>query len=140
MQQSASSVHGSSIKSGRTLEARRCARRAVDLACDLIIDRWDQPVQSHCVDLSPYGMLLETTFPVDDGEQVMLSFRPPASSKEVILFARVRHVRRDPAAIDVDGVGLEFENTTVWEQQKLAAALKGLPPPLPGQRRRDSWC
>ena len=105
----------------------------------MITGRWDKPVQSHCLDLSPYGMLLETSYRLDDGEQVMLSFRPPHSVQEVTLFARVRHVRRDPAVIEPDGVGLEFENTTAWEQQMLAAALRGLPPPFPGQHCRDSW-
>ncbi len=119
-------------------ESRRAARRAVTLSCEVITSRWDRPVQSECSDLSPYGMWIETTFPLKEGDDIMLNFCPPRRDVELTLFAKVRHVD-DRLVLErgASGVGLEFENVTVWEAQILRSALKGLPPHLPGDRTGD---
>ncbi len=123
-------------------ESRRAARRAVELDCELICNHWDRPIPSICTDLSPYGVWLETTMPLEHGERVVLSFTPPSRGKELTLFARVKRIERDDddRVHGCSGVGLEFEGLSVWEQQILSGALRGLPPHLPGHKRdRRSW-
>ena len=79
-------------------ESRRSARRAVDFCCDLVTTSWDRPVASECTDLSPFGMWLETTLPVVEGDQVVVGFTPPNRKQEMTLFAQVRHA--EPIAIE----------------------------------------
>jgi hypothetical protein len=114
-------------------EARRTARRAVGLQCELITNRWDFPVQSQCSDLSELGMKLETTFPLEDGDDVVLSFTTPHFDEVLTVFAKVRHVHRRAAheVTGEKGVGLEFSSMSMRENLLLAAALRGIPPALP---------
>jgi hypothetical protein len=118
-------------------ESRRVTRRAVDIACDLITERWDRPVQSHCVDLSPQGMRLETTFPLDVEDMVVVSLRPPHAVDELTLFARVASVVRAPRFLETGRivVGLEFLAPDDDDLVILYEALRGLPPPLPAWSR-----
>ncbi len=120
-------------------ESRRAARRAVDFRIDLVTSSWDRPVASRCTDLSPFGMWLETTLPVVEGDQVVACFSPPHRDKEMTVFARVRHVVRDDLGVRAQafGVGLEFENVTVFEEKTLGDALQGMPPRLPTGKRES---
>ena len=120
-------------------ESRRTARRAVDFSIDLVTSSWDRPVASRCVDLSPLGMWLETTLPVVEGDEVVVCFSPPHRQREMAIFARVRHVVRDDLGVRARafGVGLEFENATVFEKKTLADALHGMPPRLPTAKRES---
>jgi len=118
-------------------ESRRAARRAVDFRCDLIAARWDRPVTSRCTDLSPFGMWLETTLPLTEGDDVVVVFTPPNHRREMTLFAVVRHVVRDDFDLrgQAFGVGLEFANVTRFEEKSLAGGLRGMPPRLPTAKR-----
>ena len=123
-------------------ESRRAARRAVDIRCDLITDRWDRPVPSRCADLSPHGMWLETSMRLDVCERVVVCFRlpqasPSAQPSELMLFARVKRVERDDhdVAQGSSGVALEFVGTTAHELTALDASLRGIPPVFPGRKR-----
>ncbi len=127
-----------SVSPGHTRgpESRRAARRAVDIACDLISTHWDRPVPSRCSDLSPHGMWLETTVPLEVGERVVVCFRPPRSG-DMMVFARVNRVERDDRdeRSGSSGVGLELVGLSALEQTELALSLRGLPPVLPGHKR-----
>ncbi len=120
-------------------ESRRAARRAVDFHCDLVAVRWDRPVCSRCTDLSPYGMWIETTLPLTEGDSVVVTFTPPQRERELTLFAKVRHVVRDifGKRCQAFGIGLEFENVTVFEDKTLSDGLKGMPPRLPSTKRQS---
>ncbi|MBW2454015.1 MAG: PilZ domain-containing protein [Deltaproteobacteria bacterium] len=120
-------------------ESRRAARRAVDFACDLVAARWDRPVTSRCTDLSPFGMWLETTLPLTEEDSVVVSFTPPQRDREMTLFATVRHVVRDTFGMrsQAFGIGLEFENVTVFEEKILGDRLRGMPPRLPTAKRES---
>ena len=53
-------------------ESRRAARRAVAMSCDVIASGWDRPIASQCTDVSPFGMWLETSYPVKAGDTVVV--------------------------------------------------------------------
>lgn len=118
-------------------DSRRAARRAVDVACDVISSRWDGPVAARCTDLSPHGMWLETPAELDEGERVVLCFRPPRSPSEMTLFARVGRVLRDERDRfgGTSGAALAFVGASALEVEELEHALRGLPPVFPGQKR-----
>jgi hypothetical protein len=120
-------------------ESRRAARRAVDFPIELVASSWDRPVASRCTDLSPFGMWLETTLPLVEGDDVVVCFTPPQRQRPMTLFARVRHVVRDDLGVrsQAFGVGLEFENATVFEEKTLGDALVGMPPRLPTAKRES---
>jgi len=115
-------------------ESRRAARRAVDLCCDVVVAGWDRPIASQCTDVSPFGMWLETSYPVKSGETLVVCFVPPKRERELTLFARVRRVDgRDDGSY---GVGLEYDSLDWFEQKTLADCLRGLPPRFPGKKKR----
>jgi PilZ domain len=114
---------------------RRSLRRAVSLEASLLSDGWDGSVPFTATNLSPEGLWLETDLPLDLGEEVVVSFRPPTWSAEqpmralarvtrVGLYRRKREHRRS-------GMGLRFVALDPIESAFLRSSLRGLPPPLP---------
>jgi hypothetical protein len=116
-------------------ESRRAARRAVEMGCAVIASGWDRPIASQCTDMSPFGMWLETSYPVKAGDTVVVCFVPPKRDRELNLFARVRRVagRKDGSF----GVGVEYDSLDWFEQKTLADCLRGIPPRFPGETRRE---
>src|SRR5687767_13098709 len=114
-------------------DQRRAARRAVHLRTEIVTGRWDRASRAVCTDLSPYGMWLETTVPLAEGDEVFVTFRPPRVDAELTFFARVKRVQRDGAlrAACAFGVGLEFQGLAFDEQALLSRALRGIPPRFP---------
>lgn len=115
---------------------RRALRRAVDMPCEVISNYVDEPLLYWATDLSPYGLWLDTPFPMAAGEQVVVSFSPPVwwPGRELILFAEVI---RSKAARGDTGMGMVFLDITAHEQRALSAWLRGRPPPLPRRRARS---
>jgi hypothetical protein len=117
-------------------EARRAARRAVNLSCEVITSAWDRPILSRCTDVSPYGMWVETSSPVALGDTVVVCFTPPKRRRELTLFGRVCRV--DHREHGGYGVGLEYDCVEWFEQKTLADSLRGIPPRFPGKSRHES--
>ncbi len=122
--------------------SRRALRRAVDIPCELISRYVDQPLLYWATDLSPFGIWVETTTPMQMGEIVVLSFEPPAGwrNRGLTVFAEVTRVnanRRRHSAADT-GMGLEFCDLTCHEHRALQGWLRGRPPPLPRRKRRNA--
>lgn len=121
------------------LGARRSIRRAVELECDVISDWWDEPVPHVATNLSLYGMWIETTFPLETGSIVVISFTPPRwrNTRDLTCFAAVRRSVLKRRAHDPrsSGMGIEFIDPTRDELKELAVTLRGLPPPLPSNER-----
>jgi PilZ domain-containing protein len=111
-------------------DQRRAARRAVNIHAELVTSRWDRPSAARCTDLSPYGMWLETPLPLVEGDEVVVTFRPPRADAELTLFGRVRRIHRHAAGSTI-GVGLELEGLDYDEQGLLARSLRGIPPRFP---------
>jgi PilZ domain len=105
-------------------DTRRAARRGVELRCDVITQTADEPLAGTVFDLSPFGMSLKTPVAIDEGETVVLSFRPPRTKHEMTVFGRVRYAGDDAK-------GVEFAAMTKQERVQLFDALRGIPPRLP---------
>ncbi len=123
---------------------RRALRRAVELPCDLVSRYLDEPLLYWATDLSPFGVWLDTSLPMQLGEQVVLSFQPPTGWRrgEITVFAEVvrltsgRRRRESDAPRRTTGMGLEFLDLGFDEERALRSWLFGRPPPLPKRRRR----
>ncbi|MBI4705983.1 MAG: PilZ domain-containing protein [Deltaproteobacteria bacterium] len=119
---------------------RRAQRRAVDIPCELIARSCDEPINHRASDMTPHGVWVDTSFPLDEGAQVVVSFRPPRATVpgEMTLFARVARSIRPrhtggfrPRA----GMALEFVGVSVTDRKTLRAALRGLPAAPPKRRQ-----
>lgn len=122
-----------------TRPSRRVSlRRAVRLETDVLCDLWDTRVPLLATDLSDEGLWLQSQLPLEVGDEVLVSFRPPRwqSSVPVTALASVVRVglfRRRPDAA-ASGMGLRFTEIDEAASAALSACLRGLPPPLPGRR------
>lgn len=115
---------------------RRFVRRAVTLPVEIISARDDAAVLQWAADLTPFGLWVDTRFPLPRGEHVVVSFEPPGSDLgELALFAEVtRSLRvRDGERC---GMGLSFLDISNAERTALGAWLRNRPPPLPISVRR----
>ena len=116
--------------------ARKALRRAVSLECETRSALWDETAPLLATDLSTEGIWLNSDLPLDIGERLVLSFRPPRWPEwgwPVTVLAEVVRVglprRRDdrgPA-----GMGLRFLDLDPEQGVRMASSLRGLPPPLP---------
>ena len=99
------------------VDARRALRRHHRMPCDVVSHYWDQAVSHQASDISPYGVWIDTLTPLHPGAEVVMSFRPPQSDKELTVFGEVRRVvtgrrRGDRGRI---GMGIAFTETgEVW--------------------------
>lgn len=109
---------------------RRALRRAVDITCEMVSPRSDDPIAARATDLSPFGLWVEAPCRLAVGERVVVCLHPPRTDSEVIAFAKVARVGASRTVDGVVGIGLELE-LAEEERAALAAALHGLPPPLP---------
>lgn len=115
---------------------RRALRRAVRMECVALSALWDDTAALVATDLSPHGLWLSTELPLEVGEELVLSFRPPCWPKwgaPLSVLARVARVglprRRGDAG--PPGMGLSFLDLDTEAGQRMASLLRGLPPPLP---------
>jgi hypothetical protein len=117
-------------------QRRRAVRRAVQVECDVLSEQWDEPVPLLATDLSPFGLWLETPFPLEVGEELVLSFTPPNLDDELVAMAEVRRValRRRRTDPPVSGMGIAFTDVEAVAASGIEQALEGLPPPLPRAR------
>ena len=119
--------------------ARRALRRAVEIPCEIISSSVDQPLLHWATDLSPFGMWVETSFPMKAGEVVVVSFQPPVwwPAREITVFARITRVADSgPPPAAGRGMGLELLDLTCHERRALQSWLRGRPPHLPRRRAR----
>ncbi|MEM9187865.1 MAG: PilZ domain-containing protein [Myxococcota bacterium] len=112
--------------------SRRALRRAVHLECDLLSEVWDAPATHLATNLSPYGIWVDATFPLDIGDPVVLAFAPPNTDVELLIDGTVRRAElrrraRDPRP---SGMGIEFGYLSPADAELLQQSLRGLPPPL----------
>lgn len=115
---------------------RSSLRRAVRLETDVLCDIWDTRVPLLATDLSDEGLWLQSQLPLEVGEQLIVSFRPPRwQGQEPITalaeVARVGMYRRRPDRAS-SGMGLRFVELDDTLSVALRESLRGLPPPLPG--------
>ena len=107
---------------------RRASRRRVDLLCQLIRSDYDEPIRHRITDLSAFGAWVRTTFPMTEGERVVLVFTPPGGT-EVTIFADVKRIERpsESRRRRSRGMGLEFQGMERHERAALLFLLRDLP-------------
>jgi hypothetical protein len=115
--------------------ARRSLRRALRFDCEVVADRYEGTVIHQVHDMSTHGAFLESALPLDPGDEVILSLRPPRYPLRtaMTIVAEVARVwlprrRHDPGPA---GMGIKFREMDYDELLALEHALRGVPPPLP---------
>jgi len=130
-------LHPVEILPGR----RRAVRRAVHVDCEVVSRFWDDSIPHLATDLTPDGIWIESMYPLEVGEDVVLTFRPPRweESRAVTCFGTVRRVelRRRTSDPRASGMGIEFLDISDADQSELMRSLRGLPPPLPASAERQ---
>ena len=122
------------------IHRRRALRRAVDIPIALVTRHIDEPLLYWATDLSPYGMWVETPFPMQLGESLVVCFRPGVCwpSRELQVFASVERASWASGKKQASGMGLNFDDITAHEQRALRGWLRWRPPPLPKRRGRTN--
>lgn len=119
---------------------RRAVRRAVHVDCEVVSRFWDDSIPHLATNLTPDGVWIESSLPLEVGEDVVLTFRPPRweQGREVTCFGTVRRVdlRRRTSDPRSAGMGIEFLDIAEHDREDLARSLRGLPPPLPPRGAR----
>lgn len=115
---------------------RSTVRRAVRLCCVVRSTLWDGVAPHLVTDLSIDGAWLATELPLEEGERLVLTFRPPrwpAGERPLRLRAEVVRVELPRRRKDLRqaGMGVRFLDLDSGTRALLAGALRGLPPPLP---------
>ena len=110
------------------LGQRRIAiRKQVLVPVELVSSKVDEPVLHWCGDLTPYGLWLDTRFPLVRGEHVVLCFEPQVWDLEpMMVFAEVTRVRRARYGVRA-GMGLSFLDLSDRERNALAGWLRHQP-------------
>jgi hypothetical protein len=117
--------------------ARDTLRRVVRIPCDLVSETFDEPVELEITDLSAHGAFIETSLPLEDGEELELAFEVPRTQSLVAVRARVKRAALNRRRQDArsSGMGLEFVDLSDRARDWLDGALVGMPPRLPEKPR-----
>jgi hypothetical protein len=118
---------------------RRSLRRAVQVECQVLSDLWEGQAPFLSSNLSPEGLWLQTSLPLERGEELLVTLSPPRWSEDepLVALAQVARVgmyrrRSEPRA---SGMGLRFVDIEAAQRLALESCLLGLPPPLPSPAR-----
>jgi hypothetical protein len=112
-------------------------RRAKELACHVVRESDFHLVGGRAIDLSPDGMLVTVTEPVDVGEALIVSFRATELGiwfdTDAIVMRCLRGRRTgDPRGV---AIGVRFGSLDLVSRLILRAHLKHVPPPVPRRER-----
>ena len=138
------------LQTVEVISSRSELRRAVDTTCQIVADAWDVPIDHAIQDLSSGGMWVESMFPLEVGEDIVVAIQPPpraergegeASADEPIhVLGRVRRVSLGRRSSDPPraGMGIEFLHVEECATDRLARSLHGIPPRIPGDAGRPA--
>lgn len=114
---------------GAKPEARRVARRVIDLECAVYSELWGEAVDHRVTDLSEDGLWIQTELLLEVGADVTLTFCPPDWDEPLYVAGRVQRVelQRRPSDRHAVGMGIEFEALRSDERRRLTRSLRGLP-------------
>jgi hypothetical protein len=118
---------------------RRSLRRAVGLECSVACELWDGSLPLYATDVSHEGLWLDTPYPLDEGDEVVVSFAPPGAGPNEELWAlaevaRVGMIEPWQTAFPA-GMGISFTYLNAVDRRFLIDSLMGRPPRLRGRRR-----
>jgi len=114
---------------GAKREARRVARRVIDLECAVYSELWGEAIDHRVTDLSEDGLWIQTELLLEVGAEVTLTFNPPDWEEPLFVAGRVQRVelQRKPGDRDAVGMGIEFEALRADERRRLTRSMRGLP-------------
>lgn len=126
---------------GHVKGRRRSLRRAVALRCSLRSEYWEGELTQRASNVSTDGLWVETRLPLETGDELIVSFRPPFAREHEVVWASAQVVRagfgRVPGERDLrPGVALALTYCSEEHRRLLARQLVGWPPELPPARRR----
>jgi hypothetical protein len=124
------------MQRSKFVSRRSAMRRGVRMCCVVRSALWDGAAPYVVTDISSDGAWLSTELPLDAGDQVVLTFRPPrwpAGQLPVRVRAEVVRVELPRRRSDLRqaGMGVRFLGLDPNVRTHLATVLRGLPPPLP---------
>jgi hypothetical protein len=124
------------MQRSKIVSRRTAMRRAVRMCCVVRSALWDGAAPHLVTDLSSDGAWLSTDLPLDAGDQVVLTFRPPrwpAGQLPVRVRAEVVRVElpRRRGDLRQAGMAVRFLGLDPNMRTRLATLLRGMPPPLP---------
>ena len=117
---------------------RRTSRHQVELPCEVIHARADDPLLLWATDMSASGLWIETDQVLDLGAELVVCLQPGVRwrAREITVFGRVARVSPGlRGADDSPGVGVDFLDLTRAEHWNLRRWLR--PRPQPRARRRS---
>jgi hypothetical protein len=107
----------------------------VGFECGVLCNLWQGSIEMQGTDLSNEGLWLETPYPLELGDELVVTFSPPGArpGQEIWATAEVARVglwrrRTDPWPV---GMGLSFTYCSFSDQRFLARLLLHRPPRLP---------
>lgn len=122
------------------LEERHAVRRSVRLGCQVVSESRFRLVGKRCLDLSQTGMLIECDDDVAVGDELLVSFRIPGTSRFFDLSGRAARIVSGKRPLDAGRcLGVRFEGLDVRTRAILGAMLRGLPPPVPTRAPRVDY-
>lgn len=122
------------------LKERHSVRRQVRLGCQVVSDSRFRLVAKRCLDLSQTGMLVESDADVAVGDEILVSFRMPGTSRYFDLVGRVARIVAGKRPTDAGRcLGVRFEGVDVLTAALLGVMLRGLPPPIPSRPPRIDY-
>lgn len=119
--------------------ARRAARRAVELPCEVVAEPDFRLLGNRALDLSTGGLLLQSEEEASPGDGVVLSFRAPGKRRWIDALGKVTRVAQGRRRTDrARCLGVRFDAMDPESWALLEACLWGRPPPVPARPlRRD---
>jgi hypothetical protein len=118
---------------------RRSLRRHVGVICSIASQLWDGTVEFAASDVSDDGLWIDTPYPLELGDEVVLSFVPPGARyhEDVWAIAEIARVGLwDANCVPWEaGMGLNFTYFSALDRRFLAHSLQGRPPRLPRKTR-----
>lgn len=119
---------------------RRIVRRAVRTDCEAVAIKGFRLISTRVIDMSPHGLLVACDGGAQVGEEVVISFRAPASNQWFDAVSRVARVVEGYRPTDPGYcAGLRFERISLEARLDLAERLRGLPPPVPKRGLRPEY-
>jgi len=116
---------------------RQSSRHRVDMPCEVITTRCDEPELRWASDMSADGAWFDTMSPLSVGEQVVVCFKPGIwwRADEISVFAEVtRLCRGHRVGDDGPGMGLAFVDLSSSERFSLRSWLRPRPRRAPTRR------
>ena len=120
------------------IQKRSNIRRSAIIPTEVMSPYWRESLDLIASDLSPSGMYLISEAMPSVGEYIFCSFALSGEVPEYRFLSKVKRLNFHRRKTDRmrPGFGIEFLGVNEMSRDKIRAALRGLPPPIPSKHRR----